>query len=120
LASSDLHDPRFHADQFHRQPIGHIYKAIEWLNEHDQKRANTLSHTTARLASMVLAIGSQGTAKNDFTEFLPFMPPPAGGKPRLRPAVAATIEDLIQTRRLPMAVIALLVEDIRSTMNASE
>jgi hypothetical protein len=69
---------------------------------------------------MVLAIGSQGTAKNDFTEFLPFTPPPANGKPKLKPTVVATIEGLIRTRRLPMAVVALLVEDIRATIKPAE
>jgi hypothetical protein len=102
------------------QPIGHIFKAVEWLNEHDQQKANILSHTTARLAAIVLAIGSQGTAKSDHTEFLPFLAPLPGGKPNIKPAVIATIEGLIRARRLPMAIVALLAEDIRSTMKPAE
>ena len=74
----------------------------------------------ARLAAIVLAIGSQGTAKSDHTEFLPFLAPLPGGKPNIKPAVIATIEGLIRARRLPMAIVALLAEDIRSTMKPAE
>lgn len=96
--------------------MGHILKAIEWLDKQEQQRANIASHTTARLASLVMAIGSQGKADADYTTFLPYLPQDRDGKPRLRPSVVATIQDLIRARRLPMAVVALLVEDIRQTI----
>lgn len=67
-----------------------------------------------------MAIGSQGSAQVEYTDFLPFLPPPPGGKPSLKPIVIATIEGLIRARRLPMSVIALLTEDLRSTMKPAE
>lgn len=94
----------------------HILRAVDWINEQHQKRANTASYTTARLASMVLAIGSQGKAEGEYTDFLPYLAQDPSGKPRLRPSVVATIQNLIRARRLPMAVVAVLVEDIRQTI----
>lgn len=69
---------------------------------------------------MVLAIGSKGKAEGDYTQFLPFRAKDPGGKPHLRPSVVATIQDLIRRRRLPMAVVAILVEDIRGTLKQAE
>lgn len=95
-------------------------RAIEWLDEQDTHKANVASHTAARLASLVLAIGSKGKADGDYTQFLPFRAKDPSGKPRLSGSVVATIQDLIRQRRLPMAVVAILVEDIRGTLKQAD
>ena len=94
----------------------HIQAAIQWLTEKEAREANVASHTTARLASLVLAIGSAGKADLDYTSFLPYEAESADGRPRLKPAVLNTIQSLIRERRLPMHVVAVLMEDIRHTL----
>lgn len=120
LVTSDLHDPRFHADQFGRQPVRHILAAIEWLDEQDRRRANLASHTTAQLASLVLAIGSGGKGQGDYTQFLPFLVENIDGRPRLPADALATLHQLIRQRRLPMPVIALLADDLAGTLKPAD
>jgi hypothetical protein len=102
-------DPRWHAENFARQPVGQILAAICWLNEHECEVANRDSYSTARLASLVLSAASLGKAESDHTMFLPFV------KTNVPPAVVGTIQKLIKMRRLPLAVVAILSDDIRHT-----
>lgn len=110
LAGSVLgSDPRWHAENFVRQPMGQILAAIEWLNEHEVETANRDSHTTARLAAIVLSGLSMGKIEADHRAFLPY------AQSALPPEVVRTIGDLIKSRRLPMSVVGILADDIRHT-----
>jgi len=100
--------------------VRHILAAIEWLDEQDRRRANLTSHTTAQLASLVLAIGSGGKAQGDYTQFLPFLVEGADGRPRLPSKALATLHQLIRQRRLPMPVIALLADDLAGTLKPAD
>ena len=107
-------DPRWHAENFARQPMRQILAAINWLVEREIEVANRDSYTTARLASLVLSAASLGEAEADHTIFLPYL------TSKVPAPVVRTIQELIKARRLPMAVVALLADDIRHTFKARE
>lgn len=112
INSSGFSDPRFHAERFGRQPCRHILRALEEVHRRERERINAASVTTARLAQIVQFAASMGKAQGKMVDFLPYPIDTADGRPRLPADVAMTLRQLIQTRSLPMAIMAFLMEDL--------
>jgi hypothetical protein len=91
-----------------------IMAAISWLNDEEQRLANVASHTTAHLAALVVAAASGGKCEPDPALFLPFL------EQKLSAQVIHTIRELIKRQRLPMAVVAILADDIRHAIKQKE
>lgn len=106
-------DPRFHAASFARQPRRHIFKAIEAVHRHQRETANARSITTARLAQLVQYAASMGKSSSELQDFLPYGLEETDSRPRLSAAAANTLRQLIQTRTLPMPLMAFLMEDLQ-------
>lgn len=113
LNVSGFADPRFHAANFGRQPRRHIFKAIEAIHRHQRETVNAHSITTARLAQLVQLAASMGKASSDLQDFLPYGLEATDSRPRLNAAAANTLRQLIQTRTLPMPIMAFLMEDLQ-------
>lgn len=112
ISSSGFADPRFHADRFGRQPCRHILRALEEVHRRERERVNASSITTARLAQIVQCAASMGKSSSKLKELLPYPIEEQDGRPRLPANVATTLRQLIQTRKLPMPIIAFLMEDL--------
>jgi hypothetical protein len=117
LACSDLHDPRFSSEQFGRQPVRHILKAVEFVRKREKRLANNLSASTSRLAEIVAAFASQGKSQLEAWKVLPFPEEREGvqadnGAPRITAAAAQSIRACIRDRTLPLDVIVAIKPDL--------
>lgn len=113
LNTAGFSDPRFHAASFGRQPRRHIFKALEAVHRRERDQANALSISTARLAQIVQFAASMGKANSELQDFLPYQIDTPDSRPRLSAAAAGTLRSLIQGRKLPMAIMAFLMEDLQ-------
>lgn len=114
LACSDIKDPRFTAQNFGAQPVGHIHAAVQYVRKREKRIANNLSTTTATLAEIVAGFASHGKSKLEARQLLPF-PREAqedSSIPRINAAAAASIQRCIRDRSLPLDVLVLLREDL--------
>lgn len=114
LASSPLHDPRFYADSFGRQPVKHCFKALEFAAELERERTNAQSITTARLAQVVQVAASMGKARGKVTDFLPYELKRRSDSRRISIEAAATIRQLIKQREIPLHIATFIAEDLKN------
>ena len=115
LTSGLTQDPRWHAERFGYQPVDAVLKAYRWALKEKAKRANELSTTMARLASMVEVAAFPGLGNKGRTEaqFLPFEIIDAPGKKaRITQDAAATIRWLISNGQMPPRVLVVALEEL--------
>ena len=116
LTSGLTQDPRWHAERFAFQPVDAVLKAFAWAKTEKARRANELSTTMARLASMVEVAAFPGLGSKGRTEeqFLPFKISDAPGKnARITQETAATIRWLISNGQMPPKVLVLVHEELQ-------
>lgn len=113
LVSSEVNDPRFYAENFGRQPVRQVFRALEFAMERERERTNAHSVSTARLATVVQVAASMGKAKAKIADFLPYELPKRGKEPRISADAAATIRRLIKQRKIPLSVASFLMEDLK-------
>lgn len=80
----------------------------------ERERTNALAYTTARVGMTVHVAASMGKATSTLEDWLPYRQENPDGRPRLAADAAATLRQLVQTRALPMPVIAFVMEDLKS------
>jgi len=92
-------------------PLGYIYELLKRNAEHEKKRANIYSISTARLTSVILAIangfsGNKSECKVKIDELLPF---PLNAEQHERDQETNRIyKELIKSGRVPLHVIGAL------------
>jgi hypothetical protein len=112
LSASDLKDERWHADQFGRQPLFVVKKALGYLDKHDMAKYNVQSVAIAKLGTMVAGMMAGQKSKVKPEDFMPF------DLNALKKQSGVTDESLIilrrvmKTRKIDGRVIALLAEDL--------
>lgn len=114
INSSGFSDPAYQADQFGRQPVRKIYKVLELVLKQERERINAESYTMARVGAVVQIAASMGKAQSDLADWLPYQMERPDGRPRLSGRTATILRQLIKERALPMPVIALVMDDMRS------
>jgi len=94
-----------------RLPLGFIYELLKRNAEHEKKRANIYSISTARLTSVVLAVangfsGNKSECKVKIDELLPF--PLDEKRHEKDEETIAIYRQLIKDGKIPLYVIAAL------------
>lgn len=114
LSSSDLDDPRWHADQFGRQPLYDLERALKYLDRHDTAKYNLQSVAVAKLGTM--AAGMMGGRKSKIRpeDFLPFDIKATKKEDGVTDASLLVLQRLMKTRKIDGRVIALLASEIKA------
>lgn len=94
-----------------RLPLGYIYELLKLSAEHEKRRANIYSISTARLTSVVLAVangfsGNKSDCKVKIDELLPF--PLDENAKNEQDATETTVKALVKAGKLPLHVVAAL------------
>lgn len=114
LTSSDLNDPRWHANQFGKQSLADVQRALKYLDKHDVAKYNVQSVAIAKLGTMVAGMmaGKKSTVKPE--NFLPFDTKAIKKENGLTDASLIVLQKLINTRKMDGRVIALLADDLKA------
>ena len=114
LSSSDLHDPRWNADQFGLQPIEDVKRALKYLDKHDVAKYNVNSIAIAKLGTMVSGMMAGRKSKIKPEDFLPFDTKSIKKDTGLSDESLIVLQRLMKTRRMDGRVIALLADELKA------
>ena len=114
LSSSDLNDPRWHADQFGRQPLFAVKKALKYLDKHDIAKYNVQSVAIAKFGAMTAGMMAGRKSKVKPEDFLPFDAKALKKEDGVTDASLIVLQRLMKTRRMDGRVIALLADEMKS------
>jgi hypothetical protein len=114
LSSSDLHDPRWNADQFGLQPIEDVKRALKYLDKHDVAKYNVNSIAIAKLGTMVSGMMAGRKSKIKPEDFLPFDTKAIKKDTGLSDESLIVLQRLMKTRRMDGRVIALLADELKA------
>jgi hypothetical protein len=114
LSTSDLKDRRWHADQFGRQPLSDIKRALKYLDKHDVAKHNVQSVATAKLGTMVAGMMGGKKSKIKPEDFLPFDTKALKRDSGISDESLIVFQRLMKTRKMDGRVIALLADDLKA------
>jgi hypothetical protein len=114
LSSSDLHDPRWNAEQFGLQPIEDVKRALKYLDKHDVAKYNVNSIAIAKLGTMVSGMMAGRKSKIKPEDFLPFDTKSIKKDTGLSDESLIVLQRLMKTRRMDGRVIALLADELKA------
>ena len=114
LSSSDLHDPRWNADQFGLQRIEDVKCALKYLDKHDVAKYNVNSIAIAKLGTMVSGMMAGRKSKIKPEDFLPFDTKSIKKDTGLSDESLIVLQRLMKTRRMDGRVIALLADELKA------
>lgn len=112
LSASDLQDKRWHADQFGRQPLFVVKKALEYLDKHDMAKYNVQSVAIAKLGTMVAGMMAGQKSKVKPEDFMPFDTKTLKKDGAVSDASLLVFRALMKKRKIDGRVIALLAEEL--------
>jgi len=106
LASLNLSDPLFQANNFARLPIKLLADVLEKSYKALHMRTNAASISTAKLAVVVMsALGSKG-AKAKLDNFLPYELD--DGASTLKASTKEALEWALKNEKLPAAIVGMI------------
>jgi hypothetical protein len=114
LSASDFHDRRWHADQFGRQPLSDIKRALKYLDKHDVAKYNVQSVAIAKLGTMAAGMMAGRKSKVKPEDFLPFDTKTIKKDTGVTDASLVVLQRLMKTRKMDGRVIALLADDLKA------
>jgi hypothetical protein len=114
LNSSAYNDPRWNAENFARQPIDDVRRAIKFLEKRDITEYNVQSLSTAKLGAVVVGALGGKKAKASVEDFLPFDTRRIKKDSGITDATMDVFKKLMRTRRLDGRLIALLVDELKT------
>ena len=114
LCASDFNDERWHADQFGRQSLSDVKRALKYLDKHDVAKYNVQSVAIAKLGTMAAGMmgGKKSKVKPD--DFLPFDTKQIKKDNGVTDKSLKVLQRLMKTRVMDGRVIALLAEEIKA------
>lgn len=114
LSASDYKDRRWDADQFGRQPLSDVKRALQYLDKHDIAKYNVSSVAVAKLGTMAAGMmaGKKSTVKPE--HFLPFDTKAAKRDTGVTDATMAVVLRLMKTKKMDGRVLALLADEIKA------
>ncbi len=117
VATANIQDPKYHAENFGRLPLSHLSRTLDYIETRQQMECNLNSLSTARLASVVTAaLSGRNARKVTATDFLPY-DPDAIDRDKRQSGLSAegkkTLKMLLKTKRLPVSLFGLVMEDLR-------
>lgn len=114
MSASDYKDPRWHADQFGRQPLSDVRQALRYLDQHEIAKYNAGSIAVAKLGTV--AVGMMGGKKSGIKpeDFLPFDTRTAQRESGVTDASMRVLFKLMKNRKLDGKLIAILADEIKS------
>lgn len=114
LSTSDFKDRRWHADQFGRQPLSDIKRALKYLDKHDIAKYNVQSVAIAKLGTMAAGMMAGKKSKIKPEDFLPFDAKSIRKDSGVTDASLIVFQRLMKTRKIDGRVIALLADDLKA------
>jgi hypothetical protein len=114
LASSDFHDPRWHANQFGRQSLKDVQRALKYLEKHDVAKYNVQSIAIAKFGAMAAVMMGGKKSKVKPEDFLPFDSKTIKKDSGLTDESLIVLQKLMKTRKMDGRVIALLADEMKS------
>ncbi len=114
LSSSDMHDPRWNADQFGLQPIEDVKRALKYLDKHDIAKYNVQSIAIAKFGTMAAGMMAGKKSKVKPEDFLPFDTKSIKKDSGLTDASLIVLQRLMKTRKMDGRVIALLADELKA------
>jgi hypothetical protein len=114
LSASDFNDRRWHADQFGRQPLSDVKRALKYLDKHDIAKYNVQSVAIAKLGTMAAGMVAGRKSKVKPEDFLPFDTKSLQKDSGVTDASLIVLQRLMKSRRMDGRVIALLADDLKA------
>jgi hypothetical protein len=114
LSASDFKDRRWHADQFGRQPLSDIKRALKYLDKHDVAKYNVQSVAIAKFGTMAAGMMAGKKSKVKPEDFLPFDIKTIKKDSGVTDESLTVFQRLMKTRRMDGRVIALLADDLKA------
>jgi hypothetical protein len=114
LSASDFNDKRWRADQFGRQPLSDIKRALKYLDKHDVAKYNVQSVAIAKLGTMAAGMMAGRKSKVKPEDFLPFDTKALQKDSGITDASLIVLQRLMKSRRMDGRVIALLADDLKA------
>ncbi len=114
LSASDFNDRRWHADQFGRQPLSDIKRALKYLDKHDVAKYNVQSVAIAKLGTMAAGMMAGRKSKVKPEDFLPFNTKALQKDSGITDASLVVLQRLMKSRKMDGRVIALLADDLKA------
>lgn len=120
LSSSDLKDPRWHAENFALQKVDDVSAALKFLEKQDIYRSNVSSLATAKLGTVV--VGALGGKRNSVTvdDFLPFDTRKLKKDTGVTEQSLKVLRRLMRTRKLDSRLVATLASEIKSASSRED
>jgi hypothetical protein len=109
-----LHDSRWHADQFGRQPLKDVERALKYLDKHDVAKYNVQSIAIAKFGTMAAGMMAGKKSKVKPEDFLPFDTKALKKENGLSDASLIVFQRLMKTRKMDGRVIALLADELKA------
>ena len=114
LCASDFNDERWHADQFGRQSLSDVKRALKYLDKHDVAKYNVQSVAIAKLGTMAAGMMGGKKSKVKPEDFLPFDTKSIKREGGVSDASLIVLQRLMKTRKMDGRVIALLADDLKA------
>jgi hypothetical protein len=114
LSASDFNDRRWHADQFGRQSLSDVKRALKYLDKHDVAKYNVQSVAIAKLGTMAAGMMGGKKSKVKPEDFLPFDTKSIKREGGVSDASLIVLQRLMKTRKMDGRVIALLADDLKA------
>ena len=114
LSTSDFKDRRWHADQFGRQSLSDIKRALKYLDKHDVAKYNVQSVAIAKLGTMAAGMMAGKKSKIKPEDFLPFDTKALKRDSGISDESLIIFQRLMKTRKMDGRVIALLADDLKA------
>ena len=109
-----MHDPRWNADQFGKQPLDDVQRALKYLDKHDIAKYNVQSIAIAKLGTMVAGMMAGKKSKIKPEDFMPFDSKSLQKESGLTDASMIVFQRLMKTRKMDGRVIALLADEMKA------
>jgi hypothetical protein len=114
LCASDFNDGRWQADQFGRQSLSDVKRALKYLDKHDVAKYNVQSVAIAKLGTMAAGMMGGKKSKVKPEDFLPFDTKSIKREGGVSDASLIVLQRLMKTRKMDGRVIALLADDLKA------
>lgn len=113
IGASDLNEPRWHKENFAKQPVRDVVAAIQFLEKHDIHRYNVASLATAKLGTVVVQglAGKKANATPD--DFLPFDTRKLRKNSGVSERSLKVLKKLMRTVRLDARLVSTLANEIK-------
>ena len=94
------------------QPISLIYEVHRRIKLQRARDINDNSKAVARLCELVQTVGFSSKVDLTWEDYLPFRLPDENNPPKLSQAAAITIRRLCKAGRLPLSIMAELLDEL--------